>query len=147
SATAALGLAFLGLAPIAGLSASSTAAAAATGPQHVQEALGYTRNLVTSQAAAFVNPVGAGDPVVVAVSSWNGSNTAVGTSVTDNFGNPYTRALDVPSPPTGALEPLSIWYAANVAGGSGFSVTAHLQSGGSVSVAIQEYSGVATSNP
>jgi hypothetical protein len=101
---------------------------------------------VTSQAATFASPVQGGDLIVVAIASWNGSNTATVSGVSDNFGNVYTKAVEDPSPPTSGTQPLSVWYAANVSGGSGFTVTASLASAGNLSVAIHEYSGAATSS-
>ncbi|HLH74120.1 MAG TPA: hypothetical protein VKX96_12610, partial [Chloroflexota bacterium] len=43
-------------------------------------------------------------------------------------------------------QPLSIWYATNVVGGSNFTVTVKLQSAGSLTVAIHEYAEAATSS-
>jgi hypothetical protein len=114
--------------------------------RYVQSALGYTGSLVTSQTAAFPSAVASGDLIVVAVSSWNSAGSATVSSVTDNFGNAYSKAVEDPSPPAGSAEPLSVWYAPNVTGGAGFTVTAYLAASGNLTVAIHEYSGMATTN-
>jgi outer membrane protein assembly factor BamB len=123
---------------------SNLAAAAAAGPpSHLQSTLAMTNgNLVSSQAASFASPVAAGSLVVVAVTTWHWENTAAVSSVTDSRGNRYVKAVEDPSPPTGT-EPLSVWYAANVVGGSALTVTATLTGPGSVSLAIHEYAGAA----
>jgi hypothetical protein len=102
--------------------------------------------LVTTQTATFPGAVTAGDLVVVAISTWDGNDTAIVSSVTDNLGNTYALAVQDPVPPTSDQEPLGIWYAANVAGGANLTVTVNLQQAGSVSLAIHEYGGVATAN-
>lgn len=118
----------------------------ASAPREVQSALGYTANMVNRQSAAFTNPVASGDLIVVAIASWNSNNTATVSSITDSAGNTYSKAVEDPSPATSGIEPLSIWYAANVVGGSNLTVSANLQSTGNLTVAIHEYQGIATSN-
>ena len=108
---------------------------------HLQSTLANTSALVTSLSATFASAVGNGDLVVVATSSWNTGNTASITSVTDSKGNTYTKVLENGA---GAVEPLSIWYAQNVVGGSGFTVSAATNSNASMTIAIHEYSGVDT---
>jgi lysophospholipase L1-like esterase len=128
-------------------SVSLTATPTSSNPAHyVQSSLGYTGRQVPSQTVAFPSAVASGDLVVVAISSWNSAGTATVSSVSDNFGNSYIKAVEDPSPPTGSVEPLSIWYAANVTGGAGFTVTAELSAIGNLSVAVHEYSGIATTN-
>src|SRR5262249_19712181 len=105
-----------------------------------------TGSLVTTQTATFPGAVTAGDLVVVAVSTWDGDDTAIVSSVTDNLGNTYALAVQDPGPPKADQEPLGAWYAATVAGGPHLPVTVTRQQAGSVSLSIHEYGGVATAN-
>jgi hypothetical protein len=111
------------------------------GPKFVQSALGYTGSTVNSESATFSGTVASGDLIVVAISSYNYGNNAVVQSVGDSQGNLYTQAVVDPSPATNANEPLSIWYAANVVGGTPLTVTANVTTPSALSVAIHEYSG------
>jgi hypothetical protein len=115
--------------------------------QYVQSTLANTGNLVTSYPATFTTAVTNGNLLVIAISSWNSSNTAAVTSVTDNKGNSYTKVVENPTPVTGAVEPLSIWYAKNVTGGSDLTVTVNLQAAASLTIAVHEYAGVDKVNP
>ncbi len=116
------------------------------GPRFVQSALGYVGSLVSSQSATFASPVASGDLIVVLASTFNFDNSSVVSSVTDNVGNVYVKAVEDPSPPTGAEEPLSVWYAANARGGSNLTVTLAVTNPGSISLAIHEYAGVTASS-
>ncbi len=115
-------------------------------PAFVQSALGYTGSIVTSQGVTFSAPVTTGNLIVVATSAWNPTFTSVVTSVTDSVGNTYVQAVDDPAPPGAGEAPLAIWYAVNSNGGSNVTVTASVNNPGSLSVAIHEYSGMATTN-
>jgi hypothetical protein len=116
------------------------------GPALVQSALGYTGNLVSSQAVTFNAPVTSGDLIVVAVAAWSSNNSSVASSVTDNVGNSYSQAVFDPVPATSGEAPLSIWYAANAKPGTNVIVTVQVAAAGSLTVAIHEYSGMATTN-
>lgn len=90
--------------------------------------------------------VTSGNLIVVAISSWR-DGTAQISSITDNKGNTYYRALD-------ALDPrnvnhiLSIWYAPNVIGGTSFTITTNAPTGAiqAITVAAHEYRGMRTSS-
>ncbi len=126
---------------------TATSSSASRGVGHyIQSALSFTANPVSSQTASFGNAVTSGDLIVVAVAPWNSSDIEAVSSVTDSAGNPYSKAVEDPSVPEGAVQPLSIWYAPNVVGGTNFTVTVTLQNPGAVSVAIHEYGGLAASN-
>ena len=80
-------------------------------PAFVQSNLSFTGNSVPSLSAGFTNQVTTGDTIVVAVSTWNGANSAIVSSITDNFGNTYSKTSEDPVPATSGSEPLSVWYA------------------------------------
>lgn len=113
-------------------------------PQYVQSALAKNGGTVASLSITLPSAVTTGNTIVVAVSTWNASNNAAVSSVIDNFGNSYTKAVEDPTPNTGAVEPLSIWYSQNVKGGSNFKVTATTQESASITIAAHEYGGVVT---
>jgi hypothetical protein len=112
----------------------------------VQSVHGYVGTLVSSQSVTFGAPVASGDLIVVAVSSWNPTNTSIVNGVTDCVGNSYTQAITDPVPATSGEGPLSIWYAANAKPGSNVTVTVQVGTAGSLTVAVHEYSGVVTTN-
>src|SRR5512135_3165189 len=110
---------------------------------YVQSKIASGSTLVKSYNATFASAVTSGDLIVVATSSWNSTNTASVSSVTDNKGNTYTKVLE--SAGTGG-EPLAVWYAKNVAGGSTFTVSASTTANSLITVAIHEYSGFAAAS-
>lgn len=94
------------------------------------------------QSVTFSNPVVSGDLIVVTASAYNGSG-ALGsvTSVTDNKGNTYHRAVEKDRI-NGMIE-VEMWYAYNITGGSGFQVTVNAASL-SINVVAQEFTGILT---
>ncbi len=110
---------------------------------YVQSNLSKNGNLVSATTTQFTNPVATGDLIVVAVSSWNSSTSHV-SSVTDNQGNVYTQVVEVIG---AANEPLSIWYAKNVVGGSTLTVTVTVSPASSITTAIHEYHGLSGTAP
>lgn len=84
----------------------------------------------TSIATTFPGAVTTGSTIVVEVvaadvTSFSGSQP---TSVTDNKGNTYTKATEATGGTAGGRSFSSIWYSANVTGGSNFIVTANFAS-------------------
>jgi hypothetical protein len=110
---------------------------------YVQSNLTYATDFVSSQSTTFSNSVGNGNLVVVGISVYS-IGTANISTVTDNKGNIYNRAVSGPS----NHDNVSIWYAENVIGGEGFTVTASPSQGATVGItlAIHEYRGMLTSN-
>jgi RHS repeat-associated protein len=105
-------------------------------PAFVQGAVTSTANVAT-----FGSSVTTGDLIVVGVTD-NGTSVPT-NAITDNKGNTYTRAVQVEN--TSTDDYAAIFYAKNVTGGSSFAVTMTSTVAGSL--AVQEYSGVATSTP
>jgi chitodextrinase len=96
----------------------------------------------------FATPVGAGNLMVAWV--WYNSATQSVTSVTDTLGNVYTRAVG----PTTGIDAMAswrqeLWYAKNIKGGSGASVTATFTGTFSTpkAVSAHEYSGADPTSP
>jgi hypothetical protein len=105
---------------------------------HVQNILSYSTTFVPSQTAEFSGTVASGNTIVVAVSTYSNLGAGV-ASVTDNFGNIYTKAVQNNS----ANHYIGIWYAANVTGGSGVRLTVTPAVGTQyISIAAHEYSGI-----
>ena len=94
-------------------------------------------------SAALPANTAAGDLIVVAV-SWDTSGSAQ-TSVSDSQGNTY--ALATTSNNTTTFQALAIYYAANIKGGADTVTVTLTPSAGYRRLDIQEYSGVATTNP
>ena len=107
-----------------------------------QSTIGWTTGPAAKKAVSFTSAVTGGNLVIVAVSAYSGGTANV-SGVTDNKGNLYYKAASNPASASGQHF-LGIWFAQNVNGGSGFSVTANAQDGNSyLTVAIHEYSGMA----
>lgn len=89
---------------------------------------------------AFTAATTAGNLIVVAISNDSGGTTSV-TGVTDNKGNTYTKIKTVAN-----SSALDIYYAANIAGGTGhtISVTWSLAAASNLSIIAQEYSSMPT---
>src|SRR5579875_2061057 len=81
---------------IATLATSPTPSTSPSTPRLVQSTHSFTGSTVSRQTASFTKPVSTGDLVVVAVSSWNTANSATVSSVSDNLGNTYTKAIEDP---------------------------------------------------
>jgi hypothetical protein len=119
-----------------------------TEPSFVQSEINASTTSQTATSVTLGSAVTAGNLIVVAVSLWNTNSDAVVSSVTDNKGNTYQLAVDDPVGQNGGVEPLAIYYAYNVAGGSSFQVTVNTAGAASfVTVAATEYAGIATINP
>ena len=128
----------LDLATIENTSATSSGGGTTTAtstPTFVQGNIDSTIGSVT-----FPNPVTQGDLVVVAVSVFG--TTFPANDITDSKGNTYTKINEAVNTTNGG-DHVALYYAKNVTGGSSFTVT----SATAASIAVQEYSGVATSSP
>jgi len=101
-------------------------------PAFVQSGIDSDEDPVT-----LSNSVTSGNLIAVGLTTWN---TAIPTSsIHDNKGNTYTKVGEAKN----GSDRAAIFYAANVTGGSSFTVSS--TAGGTLSV--HEYSGVATSSP
>ena len=102
-------------------------------------------NLTTSAqnlAARLPSSVTAGNLIVVSVSGW--PNLPATTAVTDSLGNTYSIAGTV-LVSQGAYS--AIYYARNVKGGTDTITVRTVKSGGQISMAVAEFSGVDTVSP
>jgi hypothetical protein len=107
-----------------------------------QSLIGWTTTIAAQKTLTFTNAVTNGNLVIVAVSAYS-DGTANVSGVTDTKGNVYYKAASNPATASGHHY-VSIWFAQNVNGGSGFGVTAKAQDGKSfLTVAIHEYAGMA----
>ncbi len=97
----------------------------------------------TTVFAAFPGNTSAGDLIVVAV-SWDTSSSAQ-ASVSDSQGNTYVRATT--SNNTTTFQALAVYYAANIKGGADTVTVTLNPSAGYRRLQIQEYSGVAITDP
>ncbi len=95
----------------------------------------------TSLTATFPGPTAAGDLLVLSASEYNGTSNHI-TSVTDSAGNNWTRvnAFAV----AGHNSNGEMWYSANALPTT--IVTVHNASAVSMSLAVQAFTGVATTN-
>lgn len=104
-----------------------------------------TGNAVTSPTVttAFASATTGTNLIFVVTSDDSGLTTSV-TAVTDNKSNTYTKILHV-----AGTSSMSVWYAKNIAGGSGHtvSVTWNEANTGRCAVAAQELSGLDTTAP
>lgn len=114
-------------------------------PSYVQSNLNKTGSQVASLANSFTSSVTSGNLVVVAVSEWNSFGDASVSSVVDNYGNSYSLAVENPTAQNGN-EPVAVYYAYNVTGGTGFQVTVNLANNGAITTAIYEYTGISTTS-
>lgn len=112
-------------------------------PAYVQSDIDPQTTSQTTNAITFSSDVTTGNLVVVSVSLWNTNSDAEVTSVVDNQGNSYQLAVQNPTPQTGSVQPLAIYYAYNVTGGSNFTVTVTSAQSAFITVAISEYTGIA----
>jgi RHS repeat-associated protein len=118
--------------PYTGTSGSSGGYSTST-PTYVQSGLDIDSTAVTLSSA-----VTTGDLIVVGITE-NGQ-TIPSNTVTDNKGNTYTKLADA----NNAGDHAAIFYAKNVTGGSSFTVSTGISGR---SLAVMEYSGVATTSP
>jgi hypothetical protein len=118
----------------------TTPASVATGIALVQHR-GVDAGSATSSTLAFSSANATGNWIAVAVRSWPAGQAV---TVSDSRGNTYRQAVQIKETTDGMT--LALFYAENVAGGSNSVTVRNSQSGGTLRVAIFEYSGVATSN-
>ena len=98
---------------------------------------GNSSSSAASLATTFTSATTTGNFVVVAVAVFEG--TAI-NSVTDNKSNTYTADFNVVL----ATRRIAVFSSPNITGGASHSVTVALASVSEITVAIHEYSGVAT---
>lgn len=111
-------------------------------PSLKQSAIGWTTSPAAQKSVTFTNAVTNGNLVIVAVSAYSDGTASV-SGVTDSQNNVYYKAASNPATASGHHY-VSIWFAQNVNGGSGLSVTARAADGKSyLTVAIHEYAGMA----
>ena len=102
-------------------------------------------NVTTSAqylSATLSSPVTSGNLIVVSVSGW--PNLPAATPVTDSLGNSYSIAGTV-LVSQGAYS--AIYYARNVTGGTATVTVSTVSTGGQISMAVAEFSGVDTVSP
>jgi O-glycosyl hydrolase len=95
-----------------------------------------------SLATTFPSPVTTGNLIVVSVSGW--PNLPAAKAVTDSLGNTYSIA-DTILVSEGTYS--AIYYAKNIAGGTDTITFKTVKSGGHISMAVAEFSGVDTVSP
>ena len=103
---------------------------------------------VGSLATSFASLPSAGNMIVVLVSAWRSSAANI-SSVTDNQGNTYTKAIDR-NGGNGGLSEASIWYCASIGSPSGIhTITTNATAGvdNYIVVIASEVSGQDTSAP
>ena len=110
---------------------------------YIQGAFVADDSYANTMSASFPGNTASGDLIVVAV-SWDTSANAQPT-VSDSQGNTY--ALATTSNNTATDQGLAVYYAANIAGGADTVTVTLNPSAGYRRLAVQEYSGIATTNP
>ncbi len=127
----------------------TTSAASSTPITFVQlKEARLTSSANTVSTGAFASPIGSGHLMVVWI--WYNTASQSVTTVTDTVGNTYARAV---GPTTGTSTMASwrqeLWYAKNLAGGSGVTVNATFSGTFSTekSITAHEYSGADTTSP
>jgi hypothetical protein len=109
----------------------------------IQGASSGNDSYATRVSAGFISATGSGDLIVVAV-SWDTSGGAQ-PSVSDSQGNTYSLATTSNNAAT--YQGLAVYYATNIKGGADTVTVALNPSAGSRRLDIQEYSGIASTNP
>ncbi len=102
---------------------------------------GKDAGTVTSSTLAFTANNTAGNWIAVAIRAWKCGPTL---SVTDTRGNTYRMAMRFNETVDGMT--LAVFYAESIAGGPNTVTVSGIQAGGTLRLAILEYSGVATAN-
>jgi hypothetical protein len=92
-------------------------------------------------SGAFTTSTTSGNFLVVAIGNDSGLTGTI-TSITDSKGNTYAKANDIATSVS-----LSVWYAANITGGSSHTITVNFNDSntGNVSIVAQEFSGIMAS--
>ena len=114
-----------------------------TTPKLVQTASGTETSSATSLNGSFPTATTNGHLLVLSASVYTGSTNQI-TSVTDSGGNTWTR-IGTAHFVSGHYSDGEMWYSANAKPVT--TVTVHNASAASVAFEVQEFSGVATTNP
>jgi hypothetical protein len=116
--------------------------AASSTPRLVQTAAGTATSTATSLTASFAGPTSGGNLLVLSASVYTGTTNHV-TSVTDSGGNTWTRigAYSV----SGHNSDGELWYVAGASPAT--TVTVRTASAASIVFQVQEFAGVAATNP
>ncbi len=122
-------------------SVTLTVTSAAT-PLLVQTASGTTTTTTNALSTSLNQASGAGNLLVASISVYTGLTNRV-TSVTDNAGNSWARAGAFAT--SGHNSDGELWYAAGAAAVT--SITVHTATATSMVASVQEFSGVAATNP
>jgi hypothetical protein len=125
-----------------GVSVTLTVIAANGTPSLVQTAAGTETIPATSLTATFANPTTAGSLLVMSASVYTGATNHL-TSVTDSAGNIWTRIGSYFV--AGHNSDGELWYAAGAAPAT--TVTVRTASAASVVFQVQEFAGIAATNP
>jgi len=120
----------------------SVQAASGTAPAFVQYAGGTETAAATSLSGSFPSPTTSGHLLVASISESTGATNLI-TSVTDTAGNPWTRVASYNT--SGHSSNGEVWYSAGAQATT--TVTAHTASAASMSLVVQEFSGVAATSP
>jgi hypothetical protein len=118
-------------------------AATASTPAMVQSTGAAESAAATTLAGTFATPTKAGNLLVLSASVYTGATNPI-TSVTDDAGNAWTR-VGTADFSAGHNSDGEMWYAADAQPAS--TVTVHVKTAGTLSFALQEYSGIATASP
>jgi hypothetical protein len=112
-------------------------------PHFVESASGTETAASTSLTGSFPLATVAGDLLVLSASEYSGATNHI-TSVTDSAGNSWTH-IGSGYFVAGHNSNGEMWYSANAT--SVTSVTVHTATAASISFEVQEFSGIATTNP
>lgn len=109
---------------------------------HVQGTTGKGAT-ATVTTAAFPGATTASNCIVVAIADDSGISGQI-SSVADSKGNAYTQLMQTPLTST-----LTVFYAVNIAGGTGHTITVNwsLANGSNLAVVAQEFSGIVKTTP
>jgi hypothetical protein len=120
----------------------TVAPVASGGPRLAQTAGASETTSATSLTSTFAGPTTAGNLLVLSASVYTGATNHV-TSVTDSAGNIWTRvgSYSVASHNSDG----EMWYSPNAAPVT--TVTVHVASAATIALGVQEFSGIATTNP
>jgi hypothetical protein len=113
-----------------------------TTPKLVRSAGASETASATSLTGTFTGPTTAGNLLVLSASVYTGATNHV-TSVTDSAGNAWTRIGTFSV--SGHNSDGEMWYSPNAA--SVTTVTVHTGSAATIALTLQEFSGVAATNP
>src|SRR5207247_1048112 len=123
-------------------SVSLTVTAPLSGPRFVQTAAAGESASSTTLTATFPTPTGAGHLLVLAASVYTGATNPI-SKVTDPAGNTWTKIGAYCT--AGHFSDGELWYWANA--NSVTSVTVTVAAAAVIAIEVNEFSGVATTNP